>query len=175
VDLGLVVYIFSLLLLWIVKDGVVVAACWTACYLFNHVCPHWYLHLSVLSSSCCLFYFWDNLIWLIAKTLLLLSSLSTFSSLTSTSGHVYFQMTYYNYNMSNQTNYSNMSINYLPCYIESMYVFATECTRCCGSTISKGKTVQTLHKIKKLPPWTALKLKSNPAPHKSQQFWSILH
>jgi hypothetical protein len=33
-----------------------------------------------------------------------------------------------------------------------------------------GKTVQTLHKIKKLPPWTALKLKSNPAPHKSQQF-----
>jgi hypothetical protein len=28
-----------------------------------------------------------------------------------------------------------------------------------------GKTVQTLHKIKKLPPWTALKLKSNPAPH----------
>jgi hypothetical protein len=37
--------------------------------------------------------------------------------------------------------------------------------RVASGAFLKGKTVQTLHKIKKLPPWTALKLKSNPAPH----------
>jgi hypothetical protein len=72
------------------------------------------------------------LIWLItdSKDLLVLVFRPLHFFLSHfTSGHVYFQMTYYNYYMANQTNYSNISINYLPCYIEYLSFALTDCTQ----------------------------------------------
>jgi hypothetical protein len=50
--------------------------------------------------------------------------------------------------------------------VSAMSIITVSGTTASTSTsLFYGKTVQTLHKIKKLPPWTALKLESNPAPH----------